>query len=88
LIEEIPMSDATRRTIRTIAQGAVTVLLWLALYLPSLLTDLGITRDSWEGIGILLAILAGVTRLSQSGKVEPILDAVGLGKGPKGKHKA
>ena len=82
------MSDATRRTLRTVLQGTVTVLLWLALYLPSLLTDLGITKDSWEGVGLLLAILAGVTRLSQTGKIEPALDAVGLGKEPKGRHEA
>lgn len=82
------MSDATRRTLRTVLQGTVTVLLWLALYLPSLLTDLGITKDSWEGVGILLAILAAVTRLSQNGTIDRVLEGVGLGKDAKGKHEA
>lgn len=82
------MNDSTRRTVRTVLQGAVTVLLWLALYLPSLLTDLGITKDSWEGVGILLAILAAVTRLSQTGKVDELLTALGLGKDAKGRHEA
>lgn len=79
------MSDATIRTLRTIVQGSVTVLLWMALYVPPLLTDLGITRDSWEGVGILLTILATVTRLSQTGIIDKIMTEIGLGR-DRGRH--
>lgn len=82
------MNDSTRRTVRTVLQGTVTVLLWLALYLPSLLTDLGITKDSWGGVGLLLALLAAVTRLSQNGTIDKALEGVGLGKDAKGRHEA
>lgn len=82
------MSDSNRRTLRTLVQGTVAVLLWLAVYLPSLLDELGVERDSWAGLGILLAILTAVTRLSQIGAFDQLLDLIGLGKQSDGRHEA
>lgn len=80
------MSDDTRRTVRTVLQATIAILLWLAAYLPPLLDDLGVTRDSWAGVGMLLGILAAVTRLSQTGILDRALTVVDLGREPK--HRA
>ena len=80
------MSDDTRRTVRTVLQATIAILRWLAAYLPPLLDELGITRDSWAGVGMLLGILAAVTRLSQTGILDRALTAVGAGK--TGRHEA
>lgn len=74
------MSDSTVRTLRTIVQAVITVLLWLAAYLPSLLDDLGVKQDQWPGLALLVAMLAAVTRLSQSGLLDRLLTGIGLGK--------
>ena len=80
------MSDANIRTVRTVLQGGVTVLLWLAAYLPGLLDDLGVDPVSWPSLGLFVAFLGVVARISQTGVLDKALDAIGLGK--QGKHEA
>ena len=80
------MSDDTRRTIRTVLQGTVTVLLWLAAYLPGLLDQLGVDPVSVPSLALFVAFLGVVTRLSQTGVIDDALNVVGLGKD--GRHEA
>ena len=81
------MSDANIRTVRTVAQGVVTVLLWLAAFLPGLLDELGVDPVSVPGLALFVAFLGVVARLSQSGIFDKTLTAVGLGK-TNGAHEA
>lgn len=80
------MSDANVRTLRTVVQALITVLLWLAAYLPGLLDQLGIDPVSVPGMAVFVALLAAVARVSQSGVLDTLLTAVGLGKD--GRHEA
>lgn len=80
------MSDANIRTARTIVQALLTIIVWLAAFLPGLLDDLGVDPVSVPSLAMFLAILAAVARLSQSGVLDRVLTGVGLGK--QGRHEA
>lgn len=82
------MSDANVRTLRTVVQGAVTVLLWLAAYLPGLLDQLGVDPVSFPSLALFVAFLGLVARASQAGVIDKALGLVRLGKGPDGRHEA
>lgn len=62
------MSDATRRTIRTVVQ----TVLGLAAALPLIINAAGIPRTA-AGVGIALAVAAGATRVMQLDSVQRLL---------------
>ncbi|MYX36717.1 MULTISPECIES: hypothetical protein [unclassified Streptomyces] len=68
------MSTATRRTIRTVIQGAVGV----AVLLPEIVHASGVS-ESLPWVAGSLAIAGGVARVMALPGVERLLDSVGLG---------
>jgi hypothetical protein len=65
----------------------VTVLLWLAAYLPGLLDQLDVDPVSVPSLALFLAVLGVVARLSQTGVIDRVLDVVDLGTND-GRHEA
>jgi len=80
------VSDNTRRTVRTTLEGAVTLGLWLALFLPDAVRDAGVDPTSVPGLAGLLAILTVVARLAQTRPVDRVLTSLDIGREPK--HRA
>ncbi|MGI5252765.1 hypothetical protein [Actinacidiphila glaucinigra] len=68
------MSTATRRTIRTVIQGAVG----LAVALPAIVDASGVP-DSLPGVAVAMAVAGGLARVMALPAVEALLDRVGLG---------
>ncbi|MEV0438937.1 hypothetical protein AB0I84_09565 [Streptomyces spectabilis] len=68
------MTDATRRTIRTVLQTAVA----LALALPAIVTTSGIPETLPWVVGAL-AVAGGLARVMALPAVEALLDRVSLG---------
>lgn len=79
-------TDAVRRTARTLLAGVAT----LAVVLPLLVAELqqaGVDVVAlWPWVPGLLAVLAAITRVMQSGTVDAVLEKVDLGREPK--HRA
>lgn len=65
-----PMSDANRRTVRTFVQ----TLLGLAVALPLIVEAAGIPRTA-VGVGVTLAVAAGLTRVMALEAVQNLLPA-------------
>lgn len=80
------MTDTNRRTVRTLLEGVVSVILWLGVALPVALSEAGVDATSVPGLAALLVILAVVTRLAQTAPIDKVLTAVDLGRAPK--HRA
>ncbi|WP_275463384.1 hypothetical protein [Streptomyces noursei] len=70
------MTDATRRTIRTVMQTAVA----LAVALPAIVDASGVPA-SLPWVAGALAVAGGLARVMALPAVEQLLDRVGLGHG-------
>ncbi|MFF0630396.1 hypothetical protein [Streptomyces sp. NPDC004296] len=73
------MTDATRRTIRTVMQTAVA----LAVALPAIVDASGVPA-SLPWVAGALAVAGGLARVMALPAVEQLLDRVGLGQGRDG----
>ncbi|WP_406298051.1 hypothetical protein OG948_21205 [Embleya sp. NBC_00888] len=62
------MKDSTRRTIRTLVQGALS----LAAGLPVIVTASGIPQTT-AGVGVVLAVAGGLTRVMATPVVDRLL---------------
>ncbi|MFE9340879.1 hypothetical protein [Streptomyces sp. NPDC007063] len=68
------MTDATKRTVRTVIQGVVA----FALALPAIVDAAGIP-ESLPWVAGALAVAGGLARVMALPSVEALLDRVGLG---------
>ena len=82
------MSDATRRTLRTVIQVIVSLAIIFAVSLIPALQNAGVDTGSLPWLAGFVAVCAAVARASQSGILDQLLDLIGLGKGPDGRHEA
>lgn len=71
------MSDAAKRTVRTILQGVVA----FAVALPAIIDAAGIP-ESLPWVAGALAVAGGLARVMALPSVEALLDRIGLGLGP------
>lgn len=67
------MNDRTRRVARTLVQ----IIISLAAALPLLVDASGIPQTA-AGVGVALAVAAGITRVMQLPAVQPVLRWLGI----------
>ncbi len=76
------MTDSSRRTVRTVLQVALAVL----VALPVILDQTGITPDQAPWLAGVVAVAGVIARIMQVPAVDALLEPIGLSKGTPGRH--